>query len=916
METWLNDAIPLSAIEIPKYNCVRSDNLSEHPSGGLLIYAHGSCNISKIIPENLPACPQSEFLCISVQLNFTKKFILSLIYNHPPVNLQIYEYNTRAIESILCMNKPCYFLGDYNINILDAKNNISKKLNSFLKRTKLSQLVSFPTRITSVESKITESLIDLFITNSENLVLDISHNLLDQMADHRDLIISLGLKAPKPRVSYTRTFREKRKYSKEKFQESLIINGITFSSSTDNIEFAANFFSECFLFTLDNLCPLKTQAFKHNFGLKTSPQLEAAFNEKSKLLKELSNKHSLEKVNQLKIASKNVDKLLAAEKRQFFHKKFHDSKYDPKKLWSHIQDVVSIKSKKCPIPENEITPPLALNFNDHFTTIGAIIYNEILQIYPNPPPFLLKSPLNLPQFEIQTTDVEEVVKIISNMKPSNSIASDGIPLNYVKDALDVLALTITQLINLSIITNSVPLIWKQAIVTAVHKGGDNNPSNWRPIAILPVPSKAGESVVAGQLARHCEKHKIFNPYQFGYRKASNTNIALATITETIYEGLDNREISLLLLLDLSKAFDSVPHNLLLDVLKYYKLYQPWFESYLSDRSQRTKLGTVISESRDIKFGVPQGSILGPILFIIYINEIKEFSSKFYHPHIKYKIIVYADDTQILLTSKLEYINQLKEFATTITTEVIEFYLSLKLKLNINKFKSILFATKSQINKIPQHDRHIEINKIKRPFSDSIKTLGVTLDKDMKFKTHVNKLCSTVFNKLYHINKCRNSLNFLTRKLVVEHCALSHLNYCRDIWGFLSAGQKAQLQKLLSFGAKIIFLKSKYDHSSHLIESLKILYPETSSTYFLSCTAFKCLNNLNNINIPAIFGLNKSKSSTRNNILLPRPKTNYLYHTILYRTSKMWIQFPEDMKNIKTLGKFKKTLKEQLLEGKI
>ena len=344
------------------------------------------------------------------------------------------------------------------------------------------------------------------------------------------------------------------------------------------------------------------------------------------------------------------------------------------------------------------------------------------------------------------------------------------------------------------------------------------------------------------------------------------------------------------------------------------MYQPWFESYLTDRSQCTKLGTVISEPRDIEFGVPQGSILGQILFIIYINEIKEFSSKFYHPHVKYKIIVYADDTQILLTSKLEYINQLKEFATTITNEVIEFYLSLKLKLNVNKFKSILFSTKSQLNKIPQQDRHIEINKIKIPFSDSIKTLGVTLDQDMKFKTHVNKLCTSVFNKLYHINKCRNSLNFLTRKLVVEHFGLSHLNYCRDIWGFLSAGQKAQLQKLLSFGAKIVFLKSKYDHSSHLIESLKILSPEMSSTYFLSCTAFKCINNLNNNNIPAIFSLNLSKSLTRNNIFLPRPKTNYLYYTISYRTSKMWIQFPEDVKKIKTFGKFKKILKHRLLEG--
>ena len=177
---------------------------------------------------------------------------------------------------------------------------------------------------------------------------------------------------------------------------------------------------------------------------------------------------------------------------------------------------------------------------------------------------------------------------------------------------------------------------------------------------------------------------------------------------------------------------------------------------------------------------------------------------------------------------------------------------------------------------------------------------------------MNKLYSLIFNKLIHINKCRNTLNFRTRKLLVDHCALSHLNYCREIWGFLSAEQRLLLHKLLSFGAKIVFLKSKFDHSSHLIDSLKFLSPEKASTYFLCCTAFKCINNLHNINIPKIFNINYSQSCTRNTIIIPRPRTNYFYHTIIYRSSKMWIQLPDDVKTIKTFSKFKKDLKMKLL----
>ena len=258
-------------------------------------------------------------------------------------------------------------------------------------------------------------------------------------------------------------------------------------------------------------------------------------------------------------------------------------------------------------------------------------------------------------------------------------------------------------------------------------------------------------------------------------------------------------------MDLTKAFDSVPYFLLLDVLKYYNLYPPWFESYLNDRSQCTKLGSLISDPLPIDFAVPQGSILGKILFLVYINEVKQFTHRYHHPHVKYKIIVYADDTQLLLTCKPEYFDEMKNFASTIASDIIDFYLSLKLMTNMSKNQCILFSTKNQLNKIPENERYLNIKGVKIKFSESLKTLGVTFDQDMKFKKHVNKLYVSIFNKLLYINKCRNTLNFLTRKLLVEHCALSHLNYCRDIWGFLSYEQKTQLQKLLSFGAKIVFL---------------------------------------------------------------------------------------------------------------
>ena len=544
--------------------------------------------------------------------------------------------------------------------------------------------------------------------------------------------------------------------------------------------------------------------------------------------------------------------------------------------------------------------------------MGEKVYNEVSLMRPNFPDFLCHK-TDFPQFELKTAEVSDIVKIVKNLKPSTSITSDGIPLEFMKESIDVIALSLTQLINLSIVTHTVPEAWKKAILTPVHKKGDYSIENFRPISILPNPSKPGERFITDQLISHCEKHKIFNPHQFGYRKSSNTSLALAHITEDIFLNMNNHRISLLVLLDLSSAFDSIPHERLLQVLQYYNLYVPWFRDYLKVRTHCTKIGSLFSEYLPVQFGVPQGSILGPILFILYINEIKQFSSKFYHPKIKYKIINYADDTQLLFSSEFCDFDELKSFSCAVTNEIISFFYSLLLKINVTKTVAILFATKTQLNKIPADEKVVQINGIDINFSSEAKTLGLTLDSEMKFKTHINKLYRKVFHKLYFMNKFRNTLNFQSRKLIVEHCAFSHLNYCREIWGNLSYVQNSLLQKLVSFGAKIVFLKSKRDHSSQLIESLGFFTSELSNVYYLSCSAFKCIKDLNNSNIPQIFNLNHSTSKTRNQIILPKPKNGYMYSTILFRASKLWLKIPDDLKAQKTFKNFKKLMKQRLLE---
>ena len=771
-ETWLNDMTPTAAINIPTYNSYRLDHKCDNPSGGLALYVHNSINSSLMVLDDVKTCDGFEYLAVTIQVNHNRKFILGLLYNHPPVNLEIFESNCSLIEKLISTEKIFYLCGDYNVNFLKTeKSNISRKFNAFLNRLNLFQCVNFPTRIATIDGIVVQSMIDLFITNSKDSVLEIEHNENLQMADHRDLIFTLCMNVKVPKKTFMHTYRDKTNYSKSNFCTELALSGITKSATcTDNINYASEIFNQCFMGVLNKACPSKTIRCKYDFGLKFNPELDFAFNKKSKLLKEISKTPEKAELSiELRILNKSIDKLLADAKKTHFNEKFSKHKTNPKKLWSCINDVVPLSSKNAPFPIVDITPSLIFNFNLHFNIMGEKVYNEVSLMSPNFPDFLCHK-TDFPQFELKTAEVPDIVKIVKNLKPSTSITSDGIPLEFMKESIDVIALSLTQLINLSIVTHTVPAAWKKTILTPVHKKGDYRIEHFRPISILPNPSKPGERFITDQLISHCEKHKIFNPYQFGYRKSSNTSLALAHITEDIFLNTNNHRISLLVLLDLSSAFDSIPHERLLQVLQYYNLYVPWFRDYLKGRTHCTKIGSLFSEYLPVQFGVPQGSILGPILFILYINEIKQFSSKFYHPKIKYKIINYADDTQLLFSSEFCDFDELKSFSCAVTNEIISFFYSLLLKINVTKTVAILFATKTQLNKIPADEKVVQINGIDINFSSEAKTLGLTLDSEMKFKTHINKLYRKVFHKLYFMNKFRNTLNFQSRKFIVEHFA--------------------------------------------------------------------------------------------------------------------------------------------------
>ncbi len=251
-------------------------------------------------------------------------------------------------------------------------------------------------------------------------------------------------------------------------------------------------------------------------------------------------------------------------------------------------------------------------------------------------------------------------------------------MRFFNDSLFVIASYLTVIIDTSISTGQFPTAWKHATVTPLFKSGEkDNPSNYRPISILPVLSKILEKIVSSQLTTYLESNKYLSNTQHGFRPKLSTETALTVITNKIYNNMDGKLISMLTLCDLSKAFDSVSHTILLKKLLRVRVDNYWFDSYLSERTQSVRLNYTISSKQPVEYGVPQGSILGPVLFNIFVNDLSTYINDC-------TLVQYADDTQFLHSSPVHELDLLCNKTETTLRRIKSYFSKHGLSMNANK----------------------------------------------------------------------------------------------------------------------------------------------------------------------------------------------------------------------------------------
>ena len=911
-ESKLDESVSNSFCEPPGYQIIRKDRSEKFKrkynmtgNGGGIAILHKKDLKVEIFNKNIEETEEIMWIYVKGK----RSFLLGLVYNTNYCELMkdkkcesIFE---KHIKEVSLMGCNTYILGDFNID-LQEKCSKTNKLKNLFKNYGFHELIKAPTRIDPVSGR--KSALDHIWTNATDFI---SSGVVTGISDHDGTFVKFSMEREKPKIEKI-SIRNFRNYNEEKFCKDLEINidkskinQLIFEKKTNEA-------------TVELIETIKTTLDKHAPFIQILPKDEKKYipwyneelKEKIKIKKELLKdsrtfgKEIFEKrLNKLTNTINSLKKIL---KRKYISEELEKAGDDAKKLWKILNFLIGKKEKPDIVQPEELNQEKVNNFNNFFATIGLNIQNQ-LQINEE---LQSETTQNFPLFEFNEETIESVEKIIESIKTNVATGSDTIPSKIVKQSKKILSPYLTKIINLSFETKTFPDILKNAIIKPIYKKEDKNDiSNYRPISILPVISKIFERATLNQLIRFFEENCLLSALQHAYRKNHGTVTCLFELLNEVYELIDKKFKVAIVSLDLSKAFDSINHSLLLKKLKNFNLNQQsldYIESYLSNRKQVTKISKYTSTEEEIKSGVPQGSILGPFLFLCFVNDLPKIFNE------NTKFLAYADDTQLLVYDK--DIEKLKEKVENVLKSAQKWYEENGMKNNSSKSEILVISNKKTDKIILKVIENGEEKKVKS--KKWIKVLGVHIDYLLSWSkqiSQVKKNATNIIRKIHRINKFLP----LKIKMTLYNTLIAPIfNYADIIWGGCTKFQGKRLQVSQNFAVRSILGKSKYDSGKAALKELNLLNLEQRRVVHESVFAHKALSEKLPKNIQSRYKLLLPKLATRrksnHKFNIPQHNRSKYKKSPIYRTLISWNLAPSTLPFGKVVP-HKKGFQKYLLE---
>lgn len=898
-ETWFGPQVDDDSVHIGGYSLVRNDR-SDRRGGGVCMYIKSNLKYQVI------EVGQYGFGQLWIKLKvFKRSYCMGVVYrsSETGVNefLDAFEevfFNVSPVcDDIICM-------GDINIDLLDLDCNDTKKFLSLLEDLDLLQLITEPTRLSITRN----SLLDVVICSKGSEISSSGVKYVNNLRTDHELTYCF-LKGPQNRFCpIYKTFRDYRNFNYHVFVQdlqSLPFMELIYMNSLDE---KIQYFNDLITSLFDRHAPLKNIRCTK----PKAPWLTENVRFMIRLRDEAKNRylHSVDPQHYkyYKTLRNLTTKIVGNEKKAYLNQVITTTGKS-RKMWKELQNMNVYSNKKA----NRVIPDTISdvnNINNYFVdSVQAVdvgdIRNTVLKYSQNT---LLQFNEKL---QFQTVDSEEVCRVLQSLT-SSATGSDGIDIHMINYCCPHIVPYITHIVNSCIMENYYPHIWKTSIVTPLPKIAQPTEfKDLRPISILPTLSKILEKIVFVQLKSHLDKHDILPETQSGFRKNYGCAAALTHIVDDALTASDSNQMTLLVLLDYTRAFDCINHDILLSILHHIGLQRnaiEFFRNYLFNRKQVVRYNNMSSLERLLCRGVPQGSILGPLLFSIY-------TSQMYSVLKTCNVHCYADDTQLYKSFSPESILQVNRDVNSDLDRLVGLSKDHSLCINPNKSSIMLFGRQCERER-NSHLLDISVNNVRLLPVNEAKNLGLIIDRDLRFKKHINNCIKRAIFNLKNIYASRGFLNRETIKMLCDTLVLSHFSYCDVVYGpCLDVVTSMRIQRVQNSCIRLIYGLKRRDHVSPKLKELgwlnmadrRLLH---AAVFFHGIVSTRCPPYLyNKIRYRSdIHNLNIRRKSL---ITIPVHRTSLFERSFKYNIAKIYNSVPVEVK-VSNVNRFRIHYKRILL----
>ena len=832
----------------------------------------------------------------------TRIMVRICVVYQPQRTAQFLDEFTSYIANIVNAPGNLLVMGDFNLHVDDNADRSAREFLSSMTSLGLKQHVTAPTHRSG-------HTLDLVLSPPDS-PLDIRCDSRDCcLSDHFAVFVRTSIvKPPLPRK--TITYRKTKSITREALQDAVLSTPLA-GTLPVALDEQIRTYHRSLEDVMDSLAPIKTTEIVVRHDAKWFSDGIRQAKQDRRQAERLWRSTGLTVHREMYIAERaKVNALVNTAKERHYQDQVAACGGDQQQLYRVLSELLG-RAGSSPLPTGDASD-LAQRFSDFFVSKITTIQNSIPATQPSATAALSYTSALA---EFTPVIVDQLVRLITS-SPSKHCGLDPIPTRLLKLGIHVVSPAICSIVNTSLAAGVVPDAFKEALVYPRLKKPSLNTEelgNYRPVSNLSFLSKTLERVVASQLNDHLMRNELLEPFQSAYRRHHSTETALLRIHTDIRCAIADGKVVLMALLDLSAAFDTINHDLLLQTLAsigVQDIAHQWFASYLHDRSQTVTVRGAHSEPQHLSVGVPQGSVLGPLLFTLYTRSLGPLLRSFgvsYH--------VYADDTQVYLpTAPDDLSNAIKRLEDCLDA-VQQWMAAHCLKLNAGKTEFMVFASRENAKRVSACTLRVGASVIEQ--SDCVKNIGVWMDRSLSGEQHATQVCRIAYAQLKSLSKIKCFFNDEALETIVHALITSRVDYCNSILYGLNESVLQKIQVLQNSCARLLSNASRFDHITPILIRLHWLPVKQRIVFKILVITFKCIHGLSPSYLTEF--LNRfvsSRSLMRSNdalyLTVPFTRSHALF-TSSFRivAPRLWNQLPFIVRSAQSLSVFKSRLKTHL-----